>query len=318
MQYPPPKPQRAPRVSSRADFLREQAKRRRQVRLRRTMVLAGLLAVSLTLLLTVVLPSGASSPLRQVLSPGAAAPEAPPQPVEEPGLYGSPAAEAMGEQIDEIIDANGGHRIGVAVIDPEEGLPHVYGDAETFTAASTAKILTAAAYYHLVETGEASLEKKVGAFKARFQIEAMVNASSNEAWLVLMKAIGFEELTAYAESIGITYDPLQNTLTPAEMASLLNLLHAGTLLDEENTEELLGFMQDTNNETLIPSATPSEVTVHHKYGALGPILHDAAILSQDGKTYILVVYTENVDNSSELNSMEIIHEVTEAVITAAF
>src|SRR5215210_8583755 len=119
MQHLPPKPQRPPQLAGRAQALREKASRQRQIRLRRTMVLAGLLAVTLTLLLTVVLPPAVTSPIRQALSPGAAAPAAPVVPAQPEGLYGSPAGDAMDTEINDIIAANSGHRIGVSLIDPE-------------------------------------------------------------------------------------------------------------------------------------------------------------------------------------------------------
>ena len=197
---------------------------------------------------------------------------------EEQPAAAAPAAEApqaavdldaLDAEIQRILAENSGYRIGVVLADTHGGEPRGYGDGSEFVAASTAKIITAAAYYHLVETGEKSLDVPLGSYDAAFQVKAMVNASSNDAWLLLMQDIGYPQLIEYAASIGISYDPEENLLTPAEMADLLKQLSTGTLLNAEHTQELLGYMQQTNNERLIPAAVGPDITVQHKYGAAG-------------------------------------------------
>ncbi|HEX9227962.1 MAG TPA: serine hydrolase, partial [Arthrobacter sp.] len=186
-------------------------------------------------------------------SPGAALPAA------------TPAARAidaeLDAQINAIIDANPDYQLGVALLDLSDGADasrevHQYGVQEAFVAASTAKVLAAEAYYHLVETGEASLDDPLGAYTAEFQLQAMIQQSDNDSWSLIMDAVGYSELTDYASWIGVDYAPTSNTLTPAEMARILAGLYSGTLLEPGNTAQLLGYMQDTNFETLIPAAVP--------------------------------------------------------------
>ena len=223
--------------------------------------------------------------------------------------------EALDAEVRRVLADNSGYRIGVVLADTHGGEPRSYGDGSEFVAASTAKIVTAAAYYHLVEAGEKSLDTPLGSYNAAFQIQAMVNASSNDAWLLLMRDIGYPRLIEYAASIGISYDPEQNLLTPAEMADLLKQLSTGTLLNAEHTQELLGYMQQTNNERLIPAAVGPGITVQHKYGALGGYLHDAAILSSGERSYALTIYTWGEDGGSE-KRLAVIHELT-GVVTKA-
>ena len=142
---------------------------------------------------------------------------------------GGPAAAAVDlpAEIQRIIGEHPDHRIGVAVMDTRDGQLQSYGDVAPYTAASTAKVLTAAAYYHLVETGEKSLDTPLGAFNAAFQLKAMINTSSDDSWLLLMQDIGYPNLTAYAATLGITYDPEQNLLAPTDMARLLDAARHG-------------------------------------------------------------------------------------------
>jgi beta-lactamase class A len=225
------------------------------------------------------------------------------------------AAVDIDAEINRILAENPGYRIGVALADTSGGEPRSYGDGTEFVAASTAKIITAAAYYSLVETGEKSLDVPLGSYDAQFQLKAMVNASSNDAWLLLMQDIGYPKLIEYAASIGITYDPEQNLLTPAEMAELLKQLSTGKLLNAEHTQELLGYMQQTNNERLIPAAVGPDITVQHKYGELEGYVHDAALLSSGERSYALAIYTWGEDGESEAR-LAVIHAVTEVVARA--
>ncbi|KRE69035.1 serine hydrolase [Arthrobacter sp. Soil762] len=215
-----------------------------------------------------------------------------------------------------IIGANSEYQVGVALMATDGGDVHQYGVEEPFEAASTAKILTAAAYYHLVEEGSASLDDPLGAFTSEFQIQAMVQDSNNESWSLLMAAVGLSELSEYAASIDVTYDSEVNTLSTAEMAHILAELFEGRLLDQEHTEQLLSYMQDTNYENLIPAAVPDGITVFHKYGLLDDELADAAILSMSSGSYVLVVFTKGADLSDIPERTVVIQEITKAVTAA--
>ncbi|MDE8589214.1 serine hydrolase [Arthrobacter sp. NQ4] len=239
----------------------------------------------------------------------------------EPAVPAAPVAAAppsLQDSVDSILSEADEYRIGLALADVSGGAERTFGDENTFTAASTAKILTAAAYYHLVENGQASLDEPMGDYDAAFQLEAMVNDSNNDSWLLLMDAVGHPQLTAYAASIGVAYDPEQNLLTAADMALILKKLYAGELLDKDNTEQLLSYMQDTNNEDLIPAGSRSGVDVHHKYGEVSGELHDAALLSYRGSTFALVIYTENPEGVPDDGQAEVIRDLTRAVEDALF
>ena len=243
------------------------------------------------------------------------------------GTLGSAKAGASGAgpvdaqldaEINRIIRTNGDYRIGVALLDLSGGAVHQYGVGDGFVAASTAKVLAAEAYYHLAESGEVSLDDPLGDYTAGFQLKEMIQQSDNDSWSLVMDAVGHSALEDYAASVGVDYDVESNTLTPAGMARVLAGLYSGELLDAEDTAQLLSYMQDTNNETLIPAAVPAAVTVFHKYGLLGGELHDAAILEEYGDAYAFVVYTEGEDLTSVPERTEIIHRITAAVADALF
>jgi beta-lactamase class A len=240
-----------------------------------------------------------------------------------PAVPASSAVDAaLDARIQAILAANSQYQIGVALVGLSRGAGtadvHEYGVREKFVAASTAKVLAAAAYYHLVETGAASLDDPLGSYTAGFQLREMIQQSDNDSWSLIMDAVGHEQLTEYAASLGVSYDSETNALTPAEMATILAGVYSGTLLTAVHTAQLLSYMQDTNYETLIPAAVPEGITVFHKYGLLGGELHDAGILARDGTAYALVIYTKGQDLSDVPERTEVIHQLTQAVAGALF
>jgi beta-lactamase class A len=247
-----------------------------------------------------------------------APPTQPAPPAPKPATPAHIISTALDADITGIINANDAFQIGVALIDLRDGLVHRYGVEEPFEAASTAKVLAAAAYYHLVETGGATLDEPMGDYTSEYQLREMIQNSDNDAWAMILDEVGYEQLRDYAASIGLSYDPEINELKPPEMATILADLYSGKLLDQGDTEELLSFMRDTNFESLIPAATPADVTVFHKYGLLDSELHDASILAKGADACAFVVYTRGTDWNDIPERTDIIHQLTEAVVKAVF
>jgi beta-lactamase class A len=246
-------------------------------------------------------------------SPDPAAPT-PPAAVVDPPPPVAAVGPTLDERINGVINAYGDYQVGVALIDMSDGQTYQYGVRAKFVAASTAKILAAVAYYHLVESGSASLTAPLGAHVASFQIQRMVKYSNNESWALVTAAIGYQRLREYAASIGIIYDRTVNTLTPTEMAGLLNMLYSGQLINRDHTAQLLSFMQHTNYETLIPAAVPPGTAVFHKYGLLDGNLHDASILVKGDRGFVFVVYTLARNMASIPARTQAIHDLTRIVV----
>lgn len=277
-------------------------------------------------------PATATTPPKAGKVPAPVAPAAARKPVKVPAAAARkpaavPAAAAVAvpaispeldDQISAIIAANSAYALGVSLIDLSDGVVHGYGVQGNFVAASTAKILAASAYYHLVETGRASLNAPMGGTTAGDQIRQMVQQSNNNSWALILSAVGYWGIAAYAASIGITYDCTVNLLTPEEMARTLELLYAGRLLNGRHTAQLLSYMQNTNFETLIPPAVPPGIEVFHKYGLLYGNLHDASVLVKGGRAFVFVVYTRGLGYSDMGPRTWIIQQLTRTVTDALF
>lgn len=186
--------------------------------------------------------------------------------------------------------------IGVAWIDIKTSDAGSYGVQDPFVAASTAKLFTAIAFLHDVEEGTNSFDDRVAGRSAKDALEAMIVKSDNQAWKDFNNSVmSHEELAAYADNIGFSeYDPTENTITPTSLARLINNLFERRLLNDENTRLLLGLMQRAYEPTVqfIPDLAPEGVTVYHKPGYLNDRVHDAAIIDNGSRPYVLVIFTK--------------------------
>jgi len=230
-------------------------------------------------------------------------------------LYAKTVKSASQPTISSIINNNKQYQIGVALENISTNQVQAYGLNAPFEAASTSKIIMACAYYHLVEKNQASLDTLLGPYPASYQIREMVKDSDNDSWALIENAIGDDELEAYSQSIGIGYTVDGNLLSPSDMAKFLAELYGGKVLNTVDTKQLLSYMQNTNDELLIPDAVPSDVTVYHKYGLLNGELHDVAILVKGKSAYALAIYTKGDSGQASVDSRtDIIHQITKAAI----
>lgn len=204
----------------------------------------------------------------------------------------------MRTKVDTIIAANPAINIGVSVIDDKTGVKQDYGLQEPYHGASTTKVLTAVAFLHQVEQGKYTLNTQLGGRTANDHLRLMLNQSNNTSWAALNSAVGYSQLTAYAHENGInSYQYIGNLMKPSDQALLLQKVYGRKLVNEEHTALMLGYMQNTNNEDMIPVVAPAGATFYHKYGQLEDRLHDGAIIDYKKRPLILVIYTKGGGNT---------------------
>ena len=261
------------------------------------------------------LPATASA----AASPASSAEAAAAKLAEVPAAAAVPAiGPELDSQIGAIIAANGAYALGVSLIDVSDGVVHGYGVQSKFVAASTAKILAASAYYHLVETGRASLTSRLGVSTAGAQIRQMVQQSNNDSWALILGAVG---AAGHYRLCRVDRDHLRPVGEPADPRGdgpdASAALHRAAA-QPQHTAQLLSYMQNTNYETLIPSAVPPGIGIYHKYGLLFGNLHDASVLVKDGRAFVFVVYTRGKNYSDMGPRTLIIQQLTRAVTAALF
>jgi beta-lactamase class A len=185
--------------------------------------------------------------------------------------------------------------IGVAIIDIKTGDSQTYGVNVPFVAASTAKLLTAIAYLHDVEQGKTTLSQPVGTRSAQEALKAMIIDSDNDAWNAFNNGVmSHSELRQYANTISLNnYNPDTNTITPDSVALLLSNLYQKKLLNNEHTQLLLSYMAQAKEVEYITNSVPSGAKVYHKPGYLADRVHDAAVVDNGTRPYVLVIFSKS-------------------------
>lgn len=224
--------------------------------------------------------------------------------------------DAMTAAINGVIAKYPGLDVSATIIDLTDQTTTHYGTSAAFTAASTGKLITAAAFLSRVESGAATLTQPIGGKAASEQLKTMIVDSDNAAWEALNLHVTYAALGTYAQSIGIPdYNVNKNTITTASLAKLLVDLKGGKLLNQEHTQLLLGHMKNANRTDYILEALPKEgLTVYHKAGWLDVRSNDAAIIDNGTRPYVLVIFTKNRAAGDEPTRKAIIHQITAATV----
>jgi beta-lactamase class A len=103
-------------------------------------------------------------------------------------------------------------------------------------------------------------------------------------------------------------------MTSSDQAEILSKLYQGKLLNKAHTDLLLSFMQNTNNEDMIPKVNPGG-TLYHKYGQLEDRLHDSAIINYKNRPIVLVIYTKGLGDGNIYSSRI---QLIQTIATTAF
>lgn len=239
----------------------------------------------------------------------------------KPDLIDETTGNELGIKVNEIIAQNPGIDISVTAIDANTSTSYNFGIQDNFAGASTTKVLTAAAFLHQVEEGTHSLNEALGSSTAQQQIKQMINRSNNDSWALLNKAVGYANLEAYAKSIGASsYQWSGNIITAGDEALILKKLYKRELINEEHTSLVLSYMQNTNNEDMIPVVVPAGATFYHKYGQLEDRLHDAAIIDFKDQPIILVIYTKGgaADGSNYQTRIALVQSLAQTVFQTVY
>lgn len=250
------------------------------------------------------------------------------------------------EQLEQEYDA----RVGVFMIDLEDGSTLSHQGAERFGFASTMKTFAVAALLHSTSAEELServhwtSEDVEAAGYApvtelavdtgltwRELAEAAVRESDNTAMNLILERLGGPEglqdaLVEIGDSVSRPVDiepelndivaaDAANTSTAETLADNLERIVAGEWLDEDDRRLLLEWMSENpTGDTLIRAGAPENWSVAEKSGGAGAIRNDVAILqSSEGEQVVLVVLTERNDTDAEYEDA-LVADVAEAVL----
>jgi beta-lactamase class A len=135
----------------------------------------------------------------------------------------------------------------------------------------------------------------------------MVTVSDNAATNVLIGRLGMDNVNALLEAQGLKETRLrrkmidleaarqgrENTSTPREMASFLEALYRGRVLDKAATEDFLKVLS-VRKDSSIPRELPDEVVVANKPGSLEGVRTDSGIVFAKDRPFVISVMTTYV------------------------
>ena len=140
----------------------------------------------------------------------------------------------------------------------------------------------------------------------------MVAVSDNSAANILIDRLGFENINAMLEGLGLHTTRLkrkmmdlkaasegrENVATAREMMTLLEAIYRGKLLNKEMTADFFKVLS-THKESSMLQGLPDDATVANKPGELEAVRNDSGIVFVKGRPYILCVMTSYLKDERE-------------------
>jgi beta-lactamase class A len=207
-------------------------------------------------------------------------------------------------------------------------------EKEMFKAASVNKVPIVATFYSLENKGKLDFDKQItlqerdiqdyGTGSLRYQkpgatyslktlAKLALKQSDNTAAHILGEYIGRDVIQGYMEELGLRQTSIEeNTTSPYDMYLLFKKIYENKITSEGKTQELLGFMTETDIEDRLPAKLPESVIVHHKTGDAVGALHDVGIIMYEDRPYFLGVMTSDIGNQ-ETVTRETIAEIAKHI-----
>ncbi len=215
--------------------------------------------------------------------------------------------------------------LGVAILDLTDGRRIQLNADEVFPQASSIKIAVLAELYRQAQAGKlkltdlytvqandlvpdstimGGLTPGITRVTLRDLATMMVVVSDNSATNVLIDRVGLENVNSLMNSLGLSQTRLrrkmmdlkaagegrENISTPAEMATLLESLFRGKVLNQELTADFFKLLA-TPKSSFIPRDLPEELKIANKPGELEGVRNDSGVVFVENRPYVICVMT---------------------------
>lgn len=197
-----------------------------------------------------------------------------------------------------------------------------FGINETtiFTAASVNKLPILATLYHDASSGKLDLDRRItlqakdiqdfgtgvlryegagGSYSLKTLAQLLMEKSDNTAAYVLTQILGENHIQDMVEEWGLTQTNINmNKTSSKDITTLLIKMYRGQITDSAHTQEMIGFMDDSDFENRLPALLPKDVKVYHKIGNEVGNIHDVGIIVHPTHPYVLAIMTNDVTNDA--------------------
>ncbi|RJQ38459.1 serine hydrolase [Candidatus Microgenomates bacterium] len=163
-------------------------------------------------------------------------------------------------------------------------------------------------------TGSLRYQKPGGSYSLRTLAKLSLKQSDNTASYIIATKIGVGKIQKIINEWGLSQtDMADNKTTVLDEQVLLKKIYEGKITNKANTQELLGFIKDTDIEDRIPLLLDKKTVVFHKTGdAIGNI-HDVGIIEKDGISFYLGVMTSDIGDK-ENETKKVIAEIAKTIL----
>lgn len=132
----------------------------------------------------------------------------------------------------------------------------------------------------------------------------VVAVSDNSATNVLMDKVGMDNVNTLMDSLGLKHTRLrrrmmdlkaagegrENISTPNEMATLLDQLYRGKVLNKQLTDDFFKLLS-THKSSFIPRDLPDDLKIANKPGELEGVRNDSGVVFVQNRPYVICVMT---------------------------
>jgi beta-lactamase class A len=140
----------------------------------------------------------------------------------------------------------------------------------------------------------------------------MVAVSDNSATNVLIDRVGMDNVNTLMTSLGLPHTRLrrkmmdlkaagegrENVSTPREMATLLEQLYRGKVLNKEMSDDFFKVLS-THKDSWIPRYLPEGLKIANKPGSLEGVRNDSGVVFLEHRPYIICVMTTYLRHESD-------------------
>lgn len=233
--------------------------------------------------------------------------------------------EALREKVKSII-GNEWNNYSVYVCDINSKFVMGINESTIYTAASINKIPILAALYADAAKGKVDFDKVItlqaediqdyGTGSIRYDnpgttysvktlAKLMMQKSDNTAAFLLANyIIGLDSVQSYVNSLGLTQtDMVNNKTSNKDMWLLMNAIYQKNVTTKALSEEMLGFMTDSDFEDRLPALLPKGVTVYHKIGTGTGAVHDVGVVTHGKNAYYIGIFTSDITDEEQASKL---------------
>jgi beta-lactamase class A len=232
-----------------------------------------------------------------------------------------PDLTSLASQINSVISTNSNIEFSITTVDLNSGLTEHYGDNASYDAASIGKLVTATTLLHEVQDGQVSLSQTMSdGNTVQYDLQQMIVISDDNTWATLNDFLTHPVMQSYADNvIGMTgYDADENTMKNTDVATLLQKLWNGQLLNTQYTKLLLSYMKIANYRGYMLPAIPASYTTYHKVGLDEDNVHDVAIIAKGGRNIVLAIFTNGNGTYDWTNRATIMQQIAKDILSAYY